>query len=378
MAMNSSSVKLFVLILLIILFSGCSSDNPVESNPEELNGLNALFQLGRTPGACLVIIKDFQVDTVITYGVKDHDTQEPVTPQTLFQAASISKPVTAVAAMKFVQDGMILLNEDVNNKLISWQVPENQFTVTEKVTLKRLLAHRGGIPQGGKVGVPREQTLPTLLQILNGDPPYPAIQVQYIPGSDFVYSNEGFCIIQQLLIDLSGQTFPNLLQEMVLDPLEMNSSTFEQHLPPELASRTASGHKGYDVLEGKYQYHPKLAAAGLWTTAEDLAKFMIEFLLSLKGESNKILSQGMITQMTEPVTLYDEGKDYGLGLGIKYFGGQTYYWHSGGFEGFNCVMYGHESAGVGMVLMTNYTDLEWETFIGLIGTQKNWPGFNSN
>ncbi len=373
--MNKTCIKLF-MILFIFEFISCNSDSPVEPNLEGLDRLNVLFQLGRTPGATLVIIKDFQIDTLITYGVKDYNTQEPVTSQTLFQAASISKPVTAVAAMKFVQKGKISLNENVNNKLVSWQVPENQYTVTEKVTLKRLLAHRAGIPQGGKVGVSRDQTLPMLLQILNGDPPYPTVRVESIPGSQYVYSNEGFCIIQQLLIDLSGKPFPDLLQEMVFDPLGMNSSTFEQYLPPELESRAASGHDGYEVLEGKYQLHPKLAAAGLWTTSEDLAKFMIEFLLSLKGESNKILNQDIIIQMIEPVTHYDETKDYGLGIGIKYFGGQTYYWHSGGFEGFNCVMYGHESAGVGMVLMTNHCNSDlWEKFAELIGTHKNWPGF---
>jgi len=122
-------------------------NNTVEPNSGGLYELESLFHNGKTPGASIVLIRDFQIDTVITYGVTDYNTREPVTRQTLFQAASISKPVTALAAMKLVQDGMIMLNEDVNNKLLLWQVPENQFTVSEKVTLKRLLAHRAGIPQ---------------------------------------------------------------------------------------------------------------------------------------------------------------------------------------------------------------------------------------
>ena len=347
--------KAYYVVLLIsftiFVFINCGNDNPVQSEPEVFEGLTSLFKMGRVPGAVLVTIKNFQVDKVISYGVKDYDTQDPVTNQTLFQAASISKPFTGVAAMKCVQDGLILLNEDVNNKLTSWKVPENEYTVYEKVTLKRLLAHRAGIPQGGIVGLDRDQPYPDFLQILNGVPPYHGIKIDGVPGTFFTYTNEGFCVIQQLLMDLTGKTFPDLMRDIVLAPLNMTGSTFEQHLPAELASRAASGHDGYTVIEGKYQYHPKLAAAGLWSTSEDLAKFLIEFLLSVKGESNRILNQDMILQMVEVVTEYDETKDYGLAIGIKYYGGETFYWHSGGFLGTSCVMYGHESTGAGMVLM---------------------------
>lgn len=371
--------KITIFLVVTLLAAGLTSCNPDSSGESNLQSLidrlNDLFQLGKTPGAVLTIIKDFQVDQVITFGVKDYDTQEPVTAQTLFQAASISKPVTGVAAMRFVQDGTISLDTNVNNKLVSWQVPDNQFTVTEKVTLRRLLGHRGGIPQGGKVGTDRDAPYPTLLDILNGVPPYDPVRVTYIPGSDFIYSNEGYCIVQQLLMDISQKSFPKLIKDIIFTPLNMNSSTFEQQLTPEWETRAASGHNGYSVLEGKYQLHPKLAAAGLWTTSEDLARFLIEFLLSLQGRSNIILDLAIINHMIESLTKFDDTKDYGVGIGIKYFGGETYYWHSGGFEGFNCVMYGHETAGVGMVLMTNHCDLEWEVFIEAVGTHYNWPGF---
>lgn len=366
--------KLLIFLFLCMGFIGCVTSDSAEPDHTFSQRLDSLFQIGHVPGAVLVMIRNFEVDRTMLHGVKDSDTREPVTAETLFQAASISKPVSAVAAMKLVQDGLVSLNGNVNNQLVSWQVPDNQYTVSEKVTLKRLLAHRGGIPQGGKVGMSRDQEYPTLLQMLMGDPPYSPVVVTYIPGSEFIYSNEGFCIIQQLLIDVSGKTFENLLKETVLDPLQMGSSTFYQVLPPELEARAASGHSGFDVIDGRYQWHPKLAAAGLWTTAGDLAKFMIELLRSVNGESNRILSRAVVLQMVEPVTVFDDSKDYGLGIGIKYFGGEPYYWHSGGFEGFNCVMYGHAS-GVGMVLMTNHCDAEWETFADLIGTEESWPGF---
>jgi len=362
----------------------CGSDNPNSpdfSGDDEINEIMTALSAFNVPGAAIAIIKDFKIDTLFTFGVMDNNTKEPVTEETLFQVASISKPVSALASMQFVQDGKISLNEDVNNKLLSWKVPENQFTSIQKVTLKRLLSHTAGINQGGKVGIPRNQNVSTLLQILNGEPQslYFLVAPENVPGSTFIYSNEGFSVIQQLLIDLSGKTFPDLMKEIVLDPLEMNSSTFELYLPQEFENRAASGHwSNGEVLEGKYQIHPKLAAAGLWTTAEDLTKFLIEFLLSLNGLSNKILSREMTMEMAEPVTSFEDGRKYSLGIGIREINGITYYWHSGGFDGFNALMYGNEVAGTGFVLLTNYCpDMCKDLILNLIAHYLNWPGFES-
>ncbi|MGD8305595.1 MAG: serine hydrolase domain-containing protein [Ignavibacteria bacterium] len=375
-----SQYKLLSIIsdVLIISFSRCTEN---QTTPEPGNGkyveLNSLLRIGSTPGATLAIIRNFQIDTIITYGSKNFSTQDPVTRQTMFQAASISKPVTAFAVMKMVQDGLISLDENVNDKLTSWQVPENTFTVIEKVTVKHLLSHRAGMPQGGKIGVLPGDTYPSLLQILNGEGDYLLCEPQSIPGTNFLYSNEGYCVIQQLIIDVTGQSFEEYLYNTALAPLRMTSSTFEQHLSAEFQTRTVTGHfGGYTPMLYGYQLHPKLAARGLWSTSEDLAKFMIEFLQSVKGESNIVLNQNIITQMVEPITHYTDHLDYGMGMGIAYFGGETYYWHSGGFDGTHCVMYGHESAGVGLVLMTNYCDLDpWDPVIELIVRIENWPGF---
>jgi CubicO group peptidase (beta-lactamase class C family) len=306
----------------------------------------------KAPGLSIAVIDSFRIAWVKAYGVKDAGTQEPVTTQTLFQAASISKSVNATAVMLEVQRGRLSLDADVNQYLTSWKLPDNALTATTNVTLANLLSHTGGTTVSGFPGYEPTAALPTVQQILKGAAPANTapIVVDIEPAKRFRYSGGGTTITQLVMMELEGKPYPQILKELILNPAGMTSSTFEQPLPASRVSEAAVAH-GPDgtPAPGKYHVYPELAAAGLWTTPTDLAKFAIEHQLSLQGKSNRILSQEFEEKMMTPYI----GEAYGFGFGIEKKGNAEYFEHSGGNYGFNCLLIAHKRKGYGAVVMLN-------------------------
>lgn len=309
------------------------------------------------PGISIAVIQDFQIVWTKTYGVKDTETGEPVDEQTMFQAASISKTLNATAIMKMVEEGRVSLDEDVNTYLTSWKLPDNEFTAEKKVTVANLLSHTGGTTVHGFPGYEAGAPLPTVQQILSGEEPANTgpVVVNTEPGVMYRYSGGGTTILQLLLTELEGRPYPEIMKEIVLDPLEMTGSSFSQPPTPELQKLVASAH-GRDgkPIEGRYHVYPELAAAGLWTTSADLARFAIEHQLSLQSKSNRILSAESEEKMTTPYI----GETYGLGFGIEDVKGEVYFSHGGGNWGFNCMLIAHKQKGYGAVVMANSNAME--------------------
>ncbi len=302
------------------------------------------------PGVSVAVINDGRIEWVKSYGLKEVG-GESLDEETLFQAGSVSKPVVAMAALSLVEEGKLDLDTDINTYLKSWKVPENEFTKEEKVTLRRLLSHTAGISSfdvddGAAIG-----NVPTLLQILKGENPVETdpVTVDMVPGSQWRYSNEGYAIVQQLLIDVEEKSFPEILRERVLEPLGMKHSTFEQPLSPEKLEKAASGHIGDgEPVEGKGWIYANMGAGGLWATPSDLAKFLIEIQKSFSGESNKVLSK----KMTETMLTVQTGSS-GLGLGITGEGEAKSFGHSGHNRGFLCRIKAFVHNGRGVVIMAN-------------------------
>jgi CubicO group peptidase (beta-lactamase class C family) len=197
------------------------------------------------------------------------------------------------------------LDEDVNHKLITWHVPENEFTQKQKVTLRRILSHTAGLTVHGFPGYDIDEPVPTVVQVLNGEPPANTepVRVDTVPGTKWRYSGGGTVIAQQLMVDVTGTPFPQLMREILFDKIGMQDSTFEQPLPPEKHAMAASGtHWDGTTVHGKWHIYPEMAAAGLWSTASDLAKFAIEIALSQKGFANHVLSQSTAREMLSTQT----------------------------------------------------------------------------
>jgi CubicO group peptidase (beta-lactamase class C family) len=305
----------------------------------------------KVPGLSVAVVKDFKVEWARSYGVKDIETKEPVTTETLFQAGSISKPVAAMVALKRVQQGKIALDENINNKLVTWKLPDNEFTAKKKVTLANLLSHTGGTTVHGFPGYAAGEKIPTLPQVLDGTEPAntAAVRVDMEPGTKYRYSGGGTTIAQLAIMDIEKKPYPQIVQETVLGPLKMTNSTYSQPLPDDWRKKAASGHRGNgSLVEGKIHVYPEMAAAGLWTTPTDLAKFGIEVQLSYAGKSNKVLPKELIDKMVTPFM-----EQVGLGFFIDKRGNSVYFGHDGADEGFRAMMLMHREKGYGAVVMVN-------------------------
>jgi len=303
------------------------------------------------PAVSIAVINNGQLAWAKAYGVREAGGATPVTTETRFQAASISKPVTAMAALALVQQGRLSLDDDVNLSLKSWRVPDNDFTKDHKVTLRRLLNHSAGLNRDEVGSYAAGEALPTLIQALDGQTPAKSapLRVEATPGSQWRYSGGGYSVIQQLMIDMTGKPFPELLQQLVLRRLGMNDSGFSQPLRNDWEGLAASGHDAQgQPLKGRWHTFPEMAAAGLWTTPSDLARFAIEVQQSFQGKSNRILS----TDMTKLMLTKELGA-YGLGLWLGGAANVTSFSHAGFNEGFTCILTASLESSQGAVVMTN-------------------------
>ncbi len=349
----------------------------IEGRPQQPLRLCERMARYKVPGFGVALIENGEIAATRGFGVLEVGGSDPVTGETLFQAASISKAVSAMAALHLVEAGMLDLDADVNEALRSWHVPENEHTRTRKVTLRGLLSHTAGLTVRGFRGYRNGRKLPTLQQVLDGEPPANSkpVRVFQEPGTAYRYSSGSDMVVQQLLEDVTGEPFADLMQELIFDKLGMAHSAFEQPLSEAYAAGAATAHrKNGEPVPRRWHIYPELAAAGLWTTPSDLARLVIEVLRSCAGESNAVLSAQMTRQMLTPPMGW-----YGLGFFVTEMEGGTRFHRPGWNEGYHSFMGGHIGTGHGMVWMTNGENgmlLGLEVLRGLAGLL-NWPDFHT-
>lgn len=323
-------------------------------------------------GLSLAIIDDGKIVETRAYGTTTRGGSQRVTPGTLFQAGSVSKPVAALGALRLVEKGKLSLDEDVNVKLKSWKVPDNEFTTTEKVTLRRLLSHSAGLTVHGFPGYAVSARVPTVPEVLDGKGNTAPVRVNVIPGTIWRYSGGGYTVMQQLVSDLTGKNFDDYMRDEVLRPLGMTSSTYQQPLPANLAAKTASGYyPSRGAVEGKWHVYPEMAAAGLWTTATDLARYAIGVQEALAGRS-KVLSPEMTRQM-----LTVQKGSYGLGPALADSARTLRFSHGGRDEGFDTFLEAYAETGDGIVIMINANDNSraMRRIINFIARKYDWPNY---
>lgn len=337
--------------------------------------IRSQMQKRRIPGLSLAIIQDGKILKAQAYGFIDKDGKVPVTTSTLFQAGSVSKSVAAMGALYMVEQDKFFLDEDVNLKLKSWKVPENQFTNDKKVTLRGILSHTAGLTVHGFPGYAVGAKIPSVVQILDGTAPAntPAVRVDFVPGSRWRYSGGGYTVMQQLMEDVTGADFPEFMENSVLSPLGMKNSTYRQPLPPELAKLTATGHyNNRSVVEGRWHIYPEMAAAGLWTTPSDLARFAIGIQNAYAGKPGSVLSRSMTLQM-----LTDQRNRDGLGVFLQGDSTTLRFGHNGRDEGFDALLTASVQKGQGVVIMINANDNShmMGRIVDFIADYYHWDGF---
>ncbi len=317
--------------------------------PRTTYTLGARMNYYQVPAVSLAVIDNYRIAWARAYGYRDVATHASADATTLFQAASMSKPVFAAAALHLFEARELDIDADVNSMLRSWKVPQPPRNISGDVTLRRILTHTAGTNVHGFEGYDRDARTPTLVEVLNGAPPAnnKAIRIVEPPGGSPDYSGGGTTIGQQLVIDITGQSFPTFMQQTLLGPLRMSNSTFAQPLPRLLWSRAATGYyvNGAPVHRSWHVY-PEMAAAGLWTTATDLAKFVIAIQSALRGQANGPITPTIAHEMTTPSA---PGSHFALGPEV----GTGFFRHTGGNEGFRGDFVGLVHGGRGVVIMTN-------------------------
>jgi CubicO group peptidase (beta-lactamase class C family) len=248
---------------------------------------------------------------------------------TLFQAASISKPVAALVALRLVAQGSLALDADVNQYLTSWQLPDGGGL--PPVTTRQLLSHGGALTVSGVPGYRQGEALPSLTDILDGVPPAntPAVRKDGPSGLEWRYSGGGYVILQQLLEDVTGRPFAGLASELVFQPARMDTATYAQPQPSDAAAAHIAGE------EVAWRVHPELATAGLWCTPADLVRLAQAIQAAVAGGPGALLPRYLALEMVTPQT-----GDFGLGLRLSGDGASEQFSHGGENYGYECALIG--------------------------------------
>jgi CubicO group peptidase (beta-lactamase class C family) len=303
------------------------------------------------PAVSIAFVDHGKIAWTRAYGMADVAEGRKATPQTLFQAGSISKPVAATGMLSLVQEGRLKLDVPVNDQPKSWKLPDNDFTKAQPVTLRNLLTHTGSLTVHGFPGYEPGKPVPTIQQVLDGDPPANTdpVRVDGPVGKEWRYSGGGITIAQLMATEADGRAFPALMQARVLTPFAMTSSTYEQPLPAALRPRAAAGYRSKgDMVPGRDNTYPEMAAAGLWTTPSDIARWTIGIADAEAGRANPVLSQATAKAMLTPGL-----GDWGLGVEVKGQGRDRVFSHGGANEGFRNEMFAWPARGQAVVIMTN-------------------------
>ncbi|MBA2356493.1 MAG: beta-lactamase family protein [Acidobacteria bacterium] len=342
--------------------------NVIKGRAPRLHTLAERMATLKVPGVSVAVVDDGRIAWARGYG--DTGDGSRVTPETLFQAASLSKAVAAMVALRLVELGRLSLDEDVNARLTSWQVPPSAAAEGVPVTLRRLLSHTAGLTVSGFPGYAVDAPVPSLVQLLGGAAPANTapIRIDTKPGTTYRYSGGGYQVVQLLIEDVTRRPFAEVARELVLDPLGMTHSTFQQPLTGPRLAGSAAGHDGDGaIIPGKRHTYPELTAAGLWTTPSDYAQVILEV-----QQPRRVLRRATADTMLTPVL-----DGYGLGFGVQETDGQASFSHGGSNRGFKCVVRGYRGRPRGAVVMTNSDNgsrLANEV-MRAVAVEYDWPDF---
>lgn len=393
-----------ITLLLLILFAGQIFAQPkkvqdrilqVENNlipyvpVQGFKGWNLIERMKdyKVPGLSIAVIKDYKIDWAKSYGLADTIHKIPVTTETMFSAGSISKFLMAVTALKMVENGEIELEQPINNYLSSWKIEENDYTKKTPITLRMLLSHSAGTSQTSYFGFTPTQPLPTIKEILSGakiSETRPVV-VNSEPNKEFRYSGGGSMIAQLALMDVSGKSFSNLTQEILFDKLGMKNSTFEQPVPSKYTKQCSWAYSAASWFKGLPYVYPQQAAAGLYTTPTDLARFFIDVQKSYIGKGQVLNQATTIKMLTPQQNISDGGYKEQIGIGpflIQRTDNKdpkgVYFEFTGVNAGFLAYGMASVEGGNGVIIMLNSGDDQngiGKEIRRAVAKVYNWPNF---
>jgi CubicO group peptidase (beta-lactamase class C family) len=384
-------MKLKLIALLFLVAFSCQAQNNATADrikrvensllPNVIYGDSASFKPynleermkeSGVKGLSIAVIKDYKIEWAKAYGWADEEEKRKATTETRFQAASISKSLNSLGVLKLVEQGKLDSGADINNYLKSWKFPYDKNSDNKTINTNNLLSHTAGLTIHGFPGYKTTAELPTIPQILDGEKPAntKAVRSQFAPAMRFQYSGGGTTISQLIVTDITGRKYDEYMETEVLKPMGMLNSSYTQ--PPKANNLATAYYRNGQAVTGKYHLYPEQAAAGLWTTPTDLAKYIIECQLAYEGKSKKVLSQAMMQKRLTPYI----DRNAALGVFIEERGGVKYFNHNGGNEAFLCTSYGSLTGGNGVVIMINSDNFSIiGELLNSVATVYNWKEF---
>lgn len=334
----------------------------------------------------MIAMKAYQVP-VLGYAIIDHghivraetlsiNKNINVNKESLFQAASISKSMTAYAALKLIDEKKLDLDQPANQTLKKWKIPDNAFTKNNPVTVRELMDMTSGLSVSGFAGYPQHEPLPNQFQLLNGESPAnnEPVRVFYTPGSHYFYSGGAFQVLEQVVEAATQKDFSNYMNTEVLPALGMDHSIYQYPLTNPLFNKKAvpsfSGWDGSAIPGGWYNY-AIAGAGGMWSTPSDLAKFILNITASYQGQK-----QGYLTQnLTKEMLTRQANTDYGLGVVVMGHGKNLYFMKQGHNYGYHSQIIMFPNQGQGIAIMTNSETGDWviNYAVALVALQYHWP-----
>tara|TARA_R110000868_G_scaffold408182_1_gene690679 strand:+ start:68 stop:1513 length:1446 start_codon:yes stop_codon:yes gene_type:complete len=396
--------KLILLILTSLLLINCNSkvkddtkpNNPKYSSEVEdrilkvLNNLQVATEVEgnfesktlaermdfyHTPAVSIAVVNNGKIEWARGFGKSDLESDTPTDIETMFQAASVSKPIFALAVMKLKEKGIVDLDKNVNEYLTSWQIPKNGDW-QPNITMRQLLSHSAGLTVHGFIGYTKSETLPTVPQILNGEKPANSskVMVDILPDTKFRYSGGGTVVAQLAITDLMKKPFPKIIEKELFVPLNLKQSTYSQPLPTDFKYKTATAysHKNQSI-NGKYHIYPEMGPAGLWTTPTELATIMIEIQKGLQGKSDFIKKE----TLEEMLTPREFASWAGIGFMLEGKDESARFKHNGWNAGFLSEFRGHKNIGTGVVIMLNSNEGQGiiDEIMNSVAKEYEWPDY---
>ncbi|MEM1222675.1 MAG: serine hydrolase domain-containing protein [Verrucomicrobiota bacterium] len=317
--------------------------------------LESKMQRYRVPSISFAVIRDGSIEWAKGYGVLQKGSDEPVDTETMFSVGSVSKVGASVICLRMVQEGSLDLDVDVNEYLDSWQLPDNEFTTAESVSLRRITSHTAGLTVHGFADYEPDEALPTTTQILTGAKPAKndPVEVDIPVGSRYRYSGGGTTILQLIVEDITGAPFYQAATEQLFAPLGMHRSSYENPLPASFEN-VAKAHNRWGrpvALPRGYEAMPEAAASGLWTTPTDLATMMVALMQAYHADDSNFLSPQLVQEQMTPVP----PSEFGIGPKISKEGNYTAFSHSGANDSYRALIVGYLENQSGFIILTNGT-----------------------
>ncbi|GAA0364273.1 hypothetical protein GCM10009092_30790 [Bowmanella denitrificans] len=345
----------FILLLVSLFISvfGQADEGDLSSQTD----YQTLLQQFHLTGLSVAVVDDFQLVYQHQAGEKVYGSGQLIGPDTAFSTASMSKPVTATLAFMLAEAGKLDMDAPVERYLKRWHLPASDFDMHRQLSIRQLLSHTGGTNQSGFADFYQGDDIPTLLESLNGIklPRYKEpLHLTFAPGSDWNYSGGGYVLVQVALEDITGKSLAQLAREMLFVPLNMQHTTMVQPGDEGFLTDVAKVHDEQQQIIGSgLPICPQIAPSGMWSSAADLSRFLLDYQLALAGKPSKVISRNVARQATQIQTLKKMGGWSAGWMRFEASGNLDWFSHGGSNTGTGGTMMATMQDGKAIVILAN-------------------------